>query len=89
MWLAWRNVWCDFRLALFSFQSGVLISQLLNLYSKLPILLKQLFYYVEQSDDEGLYRFFIIEVDLIHVKADKIFLYNFSHNGYYINNIYL
>jgi len=51
--------------------------------------LKQLFNYVEQCDDEGLYRFFIIEVNLIHVKADNIFLYNFSHNEYYINNIYL
>jgi hypothetical protein len=36
--------------------------------------LEQLFNFAEQCDDERLYRFFIIEVDLIHVKADKISL---------------
>ena len=29
-WLTWRNIWCDFRLALLSFQSSVLITQLLE-----------------------------------------------------------
>jgi hypothetical protein len=35
---------------------------------------------IEPCDYDRLYRIFVIEVDLIHVKGDKILLYNFSHN---------